>query len=157
MNHLCEFALSFISKQSTFNRQNAHPWLDDGWFAAIEAKCLAASCDDFHEKQRQCAEVLCRKFKQYQEALKDRIRNFSTSSKLWCKFNRELLNRKSKHTTIPPLKQCDGSLRLTPIDKANLLADTFQGKCRLPPGELRPEREEHCHQAMSEFHMIPCR
>ena len=127
-NHLCELALRFVPNKIIFNRQNAHPWLDEECFVAIEAKCLAASRDDFLEKQRQCAEVLCRKFKEYQEALKDRIRKLpSSSSKLWWKYNRELLNRKSKNTTIPLLKAGDRYWRLNPIDKANVLADTFQG------------------------------
>ena len=156
-NHLCELALRFVPKKTIMNHQNAHPWLDEECFVAIEAKCLATSRDDFLEKQRQCADVLCRKFKEYQEALKDRIRKLPSSSKLWWKYNRELLNRKSKNTTIPPLKAGDGSWRLSSIDKANLLADTFQGKCRLPLGEWRPEREERCHLAMSEFHLIRCR
>ena len=46
-NHLCEFALRFIPKKSVLNRQNAYPWLDDKCFAALEAKCLATSRDDF--------------------------------------------------------------------------------------------------------------
>ena len=84
-NHLCELALRFVPKKTIMNHQNAHPWLDEECFVAIEAKTLATSRDDFFEKQRQCAEVICRKFKEYKEALKDRIRKLPSSSKLWWK------------------------------------------------------------------------
>ena len=158
-NHLCDVCSRFIPKNIISIYANAHPWLDDDCFRAIEAKCLATSRDDFLEKQRRCAEVLSRKFKEYHEALKDRIRNLKKSSKLLWKLNRELLCRKSKCTSIPPLKARDGSWCLNPTDKANLLASTFQGKCHLPPGDWRPGRrcEESQHSQMSDFCLIRCR
>ena len=79
------------------------------------------------------------------------------SSKLWWKFNRELLNRKSKSATIPPLKASDGSWCFKPIDKANRLAATFLNKWRLPPGTWRIVREASRHLAMSDFHLIRSR
>jgi len=56
-----------------------------------------------------------------------------SSSKQWWKVSRQLLNRKSKASTIPSLKDAAGKWILEPVEKANLLAQTFQSKCVLPP------------------------
>ena len=147
----------FIPKKTIFNRQVSHPWLDDECFSAIQAKCLATSTDEFLDKQKLCAAVLSRKFQTYQESLKVCIRSLPRSSKVLWEPNRELLNRKTKCATVPPLKTKDGTWCLKPTENANLLAQTFQKKCRLPPGDWRPEREESRHAAMSDFHLVRCR
>ena len=64
-----------------------------------------------------------------------------------------LLNRKTNCATVPPLKRRDGTWCFERTEKANLLANTFQSKCRLPPGDWRPERKENRHAAMSDFHL----
>ena len=78
------------------------------------------------------------------------------SSKLWWRYNRELLNKKSKVATIPPLKDRNGNWILRRDAKADLLADTFNRKCVLPPGSWRPNPEESRH-AMSSLLLVRAR
>ena len=46
-------------------------------------------------------------------------------------MNRELLDRKNKCSSIPPLRQ-DGEWKKSPYEKANTFAQKFQEKCSLP-------------------------
>ncbi len=154
-DNLSNLCASFIPKKIIFSRQRSHPWLDDECFEAIEAKCLATG-DEFLVQERECAEVLTRKFVEYQVLLKERIRQLPRSSKLWWRLNRELLNKKSKNVSIPPLKGRGGDWILKPEAKANLLADTFRNKCCLPPGDWRFDREESRHE-MASFLLIRSR
>ena len=88
--------------------------------------------------------------------LEDKIRALPRSSKQWWRLNKELLNKKSKHCTIPPLKGTDGTWILDPTDKANLLATTFQKKSQLPDRKhdvLHAEVEP----LMSSFHLVRAR
>ena len=107
--------------------------MDDGCFAAIEAKCNASGTREFARLERRCSEVLTVAFRNYQQQLRTKSLTMPSSSKEWWKVSRELLNRKSKASTIPSLKDATGKWILDPVEKASLLAQTFQSKCVLPP------------------------
>ena len=49
------------------------------------------------------------------------------------KHNKDLMDRKSKATSTPPLRDSAGKWTLDAADKATLLAETFVSKCKLPP------------------------
>ena len=121
-----------------------HPWMDETCYAAIEAKCLATGTDEFRVREAECSEVLNAAFLKYQSELRTRILNLSKASKEWWRLNRELLNRRSKHSTIPPLKTSEGRWVLEPREKANLLATTFQSKSKLPedPGVVPEDLQQ---------------
>ena len=63
--------------------------------------------------------------------MKQKIADLKKGSKEWWKLNRELLNRKNKCSSIPPLRQ-DGEWKKSPYEKANTFAQKFQEKCSLP-------------------------
>ena len=132
---------SCIPKKQITDAVRDHPWIDDTCMAAIEAKCLATGSAELGERERECNEVLKAAFLNYQTQLRTRILNLPKSSKEWWRLNRELLNRRSKHSTIPPLKTTDGKWILEAERKADLLANTFQSKSRLPDPlpDSRPE------------------
>ena len=160
VQRLCEFLTAacdrHIPRKTITTKQKPHPWIDEECMEAIRAKCLATGTEDFRKKEIECSEVLSRKFVQYQHELKAKIQSLPRSSKLWWKLNRELLNRKSKCSTIPPLKARNGKWILDPEGKADLLAQTFQDKSRLPEGHGKPPIEQgQCK--MSAFHLIRTR
>ena len=49
-------------------------------------------------------------------------------------MNRELLNRKAKIASVPPLKTDDGKWLLDAKEKADEFASAFSKKCELPEG-----------------------
>ena len=77
-----------------------------------------------------------------------------SSSKQWWKVSRQLLNRKTKASTIPSLKNGAGTWINNPVEKANLLAQTFQSKCVLPPEPDSVEEYTAHNIRMPEFCLI---
>jgi hypothetical protein len=71
---------------------------------AIREKCSAIGTPEFQQKESECSEVLTAAFRDYQHDLRIRIASLPRSSKQWWKLNRELLNRKTKSSTISPIK-----------------------------------------------------
>ena len=148
VQRFCDFLVEtceqHIPKKRITSKVKDHPWMDETCYAAIEAKCLATGTDEFRVREAECSEVLKAAFLKYQSELRTRILNLSKASKEWWRLNRELLNRRSKHSTIPPLKTSDGRWVLDPGEKANLLATTFQSKSKLPedPGVVPEDLQQ---------------
>ena len=92
-------------------------------------------CDDFKDAQASCGKVLTEEYQEYVVKLKERIATLKRGSKQWWKLNRELLDKKAKISSIPPLR--DGSTWLANgKDKADLFAKTFSEKSELPKEEI---------------------
>ena len=160
-SYLDRLATRYIPRKTVTTKPKEHPWLDEACFAAVEAKCLATGTDEFLEKERICSEVLTAAYLRHQHELRERLLTLGYSSKEWWRVNRELLNRKTKVSTIPSLKDDLGQWILDPAEKANLLTRKFEAKCVLPP---RPA-VEHDHDdnddafvpLMPEFFLIRTR
>ncbi len=123
-----------IPRKHITSSTSSHPWLDDECFAAIAAKCEATGTHRFEELERKCSKTLAAAFLRYQNELRERILSLPKSSKNWWRLNKELLNRKTKPSTIPPLKVGKNWV-LDPAGKADLLAQTFRSKSQLPPAD----------------------
>ncbi len=155
-DHLRAACDRHIPRKTISNKPKSHPWIDDECMEVIQAKCTATGTEEFRRREVECAEVLSKKFVSYQQELKDKIQSLPRSSKQWWKLNRELLNRKSKSSTIPPLKARDGKWVLDPEGKADLLAQTFQEKSKLPTSQAQlPAEQGHC--LMPQFHLVRTR
>ena len=103
---------------------------------------------NFPSAQDECAECLNDKHKDYIARLKDKLAKLSKSDRQWWRLNRELINKKTKINSIPPLKGDDGIWHIHSLDKANVLASKFDAKCQLPPEVedqyvARPEHKQN--------------
>ena len=141
--------------------KSTHPWLDLACEAAINKKNEAMGTPDFLLAQAQCAECLNQKHKEYIVRLKAKLAKLSKSDRQWWRLNRELLNRKAKITSVPPLKDDEGSWRVNSQDKANLLANKFSSKSKLPPEVEdqfvpRPEVKQNAFFAIRTRSMLRC-
>ena len=67
--------------------------------------------------------------------MKSKIAELPKGSKRWWKLNRQLLERKHKISSIPPLKDGETWIK-DPDAKANLFAKIFDKKAELPPEEI---------------------
>ena len=158
-SHLISLCDQYIPKKTITERTSNHPWLDEDCIRAIEEKCNASGRSEYRQKELECSKVLTQAFLKYQRELREKIASLPSSSKEWWKYNKELLNRKTKNSGIAPLKGPDGQWVLDPKSKADLLATTFESKCQLPPPpppERRPQRE-HPPPKMPEFTLIRSR
>ena len=145
-----------IPQKKITTKAASHPWLDDACFAAVAAKA-AANSSAFAEAARHCCEVLRGAFLAYRRDLRERIVALPRHSKDWWRLNKELLYRRSKASTIPPLKEA-GDWVLDPKENANVLAKTFQAKSSLPPPVFGPKPEvESVATRMPEFNLIRSR
>ena len=117
-------------KQVSF-RKSSHPWLNDRCEAAIRAKNLAEGTDRFDQKRAVCSKVLKEEQQKHVTKLKEKLSSLPKGSKQWWKLNRELLQNKTKCSSIPPLRN-DKTWENSPNGKANLFAKTFAAKSTLP-------------------------
>ena len=104
------------------HRKKSHPWLTDACRNAIDAKNVSIDTPSFDQKQRDCVEKLRIAHREYIVELKKKIAALSRSDKRWWSLNRELLQKKAKTSSIPPLKSADGQWLRSELDKANELA-----------------------------------
>ena len=138
---LCAFALfsdtllcmcrEYIGQRQISVSKREHPWLDDACLSAIDRKCRATASDT-RAASADCARVLTDSFLSYQHGLKVRLQSLPKSSKLWWRYNRELLNRKSKCQNVCHLKRADGEWVYDPQLKSDLFASVFRSKSKLP-------------------------
>ena len=131
-NYIETCCIRRIPRRVISTRICSHPWLDAECIAAVQAKCAAAWSDEFRTKELECERILTKAFVSYRQSLRERILSLPRSSKQWWKYNKELLNRPTKASSISPLKNSEGTWVTDPAEKAALLAAQFQRKSVLP-------------------------
>jgi len=158
-SHLIALCEQYIPRKTISAKTRVHPWLDEECYRAIEAKCCATGKEEFRRLELDCSQILTQAYLRYQRELREKIASLPRSSKEWWKLNRELLNRKTKNSTIAPLKDTQGKWVLDPEDKANLLASTFQSKSQLPPPPPPDQRLQpgNTSPKMPEFTLVRSR
>ena len=161
VQRFCDALIGFCNKhipqKKIYTKAISHPWLDDECLAAVSEKALAAGSADFAEKSRKCLNVLRGAFVRYRHRLRESIVALPRHSKQWWRLNKELLNRRTNASTIPPLK-VNGEWILGAKEKANVLAHTFPSKSALPPPVTGPQLERGTVTiVMPEFMLIRSR
>ena len=152
-----EICVDNIPRKTIFTKVASHPWLDASCLEAVAAKSAASGTLEFAEKSRICNETLRGAFVAYRQNLRERILALPRHSKEWWRLNKELLHRKTKSSSIPPLK-ANGQWISEAKDKANVLAKTFASKSALPPSAPGPKQEgERVAIQMPEFILIRSR
>ena len=152
-----EICVDNIPRKTIFTKVASHPWLDASCLEAVAAKSAASGTLEFAEKSRICNETLRGAFVAYRQNLRERILALPRHSKEWWRLNKELLHRKTKSSSIPPLK-ANGQWISEAKDKANVLAKTFASKSALPPSASGPKQEgERVAVQMPEFILIRSR
>ena len=136
LHYFMEILLICLHKYIPFTAiretRKSHPWLNERCEEAVEKKNKSEGKDTFAEAQAECSRVLAEEYHTYVGALKEKIAGLSKSSKQWWRLNRELLNKKARTSSIPPLKH-DGNWISDAKTKANAFAKTFTDKSQLPP------------------------
>ena len=122
---------TFIPYEELLLKKKSHPWLDEKCATAIQKKNAAEGTPYFDEERQKCQKVIAESFQIHLANLKEKISKLKKGSKQWWRLNRELLERKSKISSIPPLK--DNKNWITESKgKADTLAKCFAIKANLP-------------------------
>ena len=124
--------------------QITHPWLNDRAVALVDAKRVAQGTPLERETTLACSAGLAAEYHDYIVRTAQKMRELKPSSKLWWKKAKEVMKHEAQVSSIPALKTNDGVWVLNAQGKANLFADTFAGKCKLPQPRLNVYTE--CHQ-----------
>jgi len=104
MDVLTSLYETYIPQSVAHVQKQSHPWLDDKCSQAIRAKNLAEGSDSYERLRDQCAAAIKGSYQSYVTRLKGEIQKLPKGSKRWWALNRQLLSKKSRVTSIPPLK-----------------------------------------------------
>ena len=132
MDLLMSLCHKYIPSTTIQIQNQTHPWLTQACAEAIEAKNQATAGADFTAARDKCATVLNNAYKEYTAKLKARIAQLPRGSKQWWSLNRELLNKKARLSSVPPLRDSNGLWLMEPKAKADLFASTWHSKSTLP-------------------------
>ena len=110
-----------------------HPTLPLLATASGDRNVCVYNTDHFNATSRDTHHIILDEYHKYQQRLRQTISQLPRGSKEWWSYNRQLLNRKTKTSSIPPLRDTDRTYVHDAQAKADLLAKTFTEKSKLPP------------------------
>ena len=113
-------------------QKTSHPWINGRCRELLRTKHAAIGSESFKEKQQACSAGLLKEYSNYVARTKARLHREPSGSRRWWKLAQKLCMKGPQSTSTPPLKCPNGSWVTSAVDKANLLADTFQSKSCLP-------------------------
>ena len=117
-------------------KKKSHPWLNTRCEKAIKRKNDAEGSATFDDTRAECSQILVEEHLKYIAKLKAKISKLKKGSKQWWRLNRQLLNKRSKLSSVPPLREGTAWVN-TPNEKTDLFAKTFASKTVLPPETCR--------------------
>ena len=97
---------TFIPFRQIAFTKKSHPWLNHRCQDAIRAKNASEpDPDEFKKHSAVCSRVLAEEYQKHVAVLKGKIASLPKGSKAWWRLNRELLDKKGKLSSIPPLRR----------------------------------------------------
>ena len=123
----------YIPQTQIIVRKQLHPWLDATCHEAVKQKNASEGTPDYEKARDSCALVLQNAYRVYRQELRLKISELLRGSKKWWALNRELLHKKGRTSSMPPLRH-DGDWILDAATKASTLATTWYSKNTLPHG-----------------------
>ena len=115
----------------------SHPWLNERCVNAIKEKRDAIGTQAFSQMRDRCSAILLEEYNKFIRKVRVKLTDPSCSPKKWWELTKQLqLQGKSSASSVPPLQRFDGSWALDALEKAKLLAETFEKKSELPPEEF---------------------
>ena len=145
-------AKTCISLTTLRARKSTHPWLNDRAVALVDAKRAAQGTLLERETTLACSAGLAAEYHDNIVRTAQKMCELEPSSKLWWKKAKEVMKHEAQVSSIPALKTNDGVWVLDAQGKANLFADTFAGKCKLPQPRLNVYTECHrCPESQGSF------
>ena len=129
---LVEFILTiakeFIPLREYSFMKSTHPWLNQKCIDFVASKHAAENTDKYKELQEICSKALMNEYTEHVGRMKAKVSSLPKSSKKWWKLSSNFMLKSAIHENIPPSQQSDGSWALSPFEKAELFATSFQNK-----------------------------
>ena len=129
VNVLLAFAKRYIPQRTLSNSRSSFQWVNARCKGYIERHNRENSAESLDA----CNQVLFEEHQKHVVNVRSCIAALPRSSKQYWEYNRQLMNRKSKSSSIAPLKSSTGEWVIDATQKADTLASAFNGKSELPP------------------------
>ena len=121
-----------ISQKRLHRPKSSHPWLTDAAVAEIEKKIEAIGSEDEQRAAELCSAVIVGEYEKYKTRMREKLKEARPGTKYWWQLSRQLLQMKGRTSSIPALKDPDGTWAMGAADKAELFKKTFAAKQYLP-------------------------
>ena len=121
-----------ISQKRLHRPKSSHPWLTDAAVAEIEKKIEAVGSKDEQRAAELCSAVIVGEYEKYKTRMREKLKEARPGTKYWWQLSRQLLQMKGRTSSIPALKDPDGTWAMGAADKAELFKKTFAAKQYLP-------------------------
>ena len=121
----------FIPRRTFTDKKQSLPWLNEECAKAVAYKNQCEGTPLFESARNRCSEVLNQAYSNHVQLLKQKIAALPRGSKQWWRLNIQLLHKKCKSSSVPPLKVEDEWI-LEPTGKANAFAQAWLAKSALP-------------------------
>ena len=106
-------------------RKSTHPWLNSRVLEAIARKQAASGTNAEPEASRVCNELILCEFTKFMNSAREHLGNLRRGSKQWWGLARQLLNHKSKSSSVPALKTSTGDWIMDAHGKSVQMASCF--------------------------------
>ncbi len=127
----------YIPRKEIVVKCSAHPWFNNACIELVKQKREAWGTPQQAEVSERCSVGMLAHYYVYVEATKGKLRQLKRGSKAWWRLSKQLMHKATSHTCIPALRIPNSKeWARSPVEKANLLADTFARKWQLPPPVL---------------------
>ena len=136
-------ARRFIPQVPLVERADGHPWFNDRCLALVKAKREAEGTARFDDAAAACSAGILEEYHAFIGVTRQKLARARRGSKQWWRLAQDIAGKSRGSKGTPALRDESGNWKLTPLSKANLLADTFNSKCRLP------ERVENEYSAIA--------
>ena len=124
---LLHIAEESIPKKMVTVKKSTHPWLSSECEEAVRRKHAAEGTDRESDMAKECSAVFMEHHYAFINKMRAELANTKKSSKSWWSKARQLLDQKSKTSSIPAMKQ-GSTWILDAKGKADIFADTFAKK-----------------------------
>jgi len=99
---------------------------------AIANKHVAENTSRYEVECVKCRLVLTQEHDKYKAKLRVQIAGLSRGSKRWWRLNKQPMDRQSKASFFPPMRDAHGEWHRDPEKKANLFVECWSSKNKLP-------------------------
>ena len=125
---ILKHASDCIGRKSVCVQKSTHPWLNNRALSMVQEKVAAEGTSEERAAAERCSKVIMEEQKAWLDKTKQEMHCMRHGCKNWWAKSRQLLDLKTKVSSIPTLKAPDGKWIFCPREKADILAKTFESK-----------------------------
>ena len=130
---ILEFCRRCIPTRVCVEKRKSHPWMTKRCVDALAERANFENTDAYTDACRRCGDIIREEFAKHVDELKTKLRSLPPSSKDWWRLSSELLDNAVPRAGLPSMRSTDGIWVHDLEAKANLFAESFSRKCKLPP------------------------